>query len=333
MNKPFLILTLAVSAAIGLAQNSAGYKFSAKIKLPGEGKWDYTSVDNNRSRLYVSHGDRVHVIDLNANKAIAEWTGLENVHGITFSALENKVYISNTGLNNVVIYNANTLEKITTVELPGGKKPDCILFDEYSQKVFVFCGKSNNVFVIDAKTDQLLTTIALGGQPEFACTDEKGLIYNNLEDKNEVVVIDSKNNQLIKRFSLLENKAPTGIAIDKVNGRIFVACEESRKMAVLSASTGKVISTAPMGEKTDGLIYEQEMHLVVTSNGAGSATVIRQETPDSYTVIQTLKTQPGLKTISCERKTHRIFMTGADLQADGKTIVAGSFGVYIYDLN
>lgn len=333
MNKLLLIVAVAFISLYSNAQQEASYKLSKKIDLPGDGKWDYMSVDNARSRLYVSHGDRVHIIDLATDKAIAEWTGLEKVHGLAFNEATNKVYVANTGLDNVVIYDAVTLKKLNTVELPEGKKPDCILFDTHSQKAFVFCGKSNNVIIIDGKTDAVVSTLALGGKPEFACTDDKGFIYNNLEDKNEVVVIDAKNNKVVNRFSLGDNKAPTGIAIDKKNDRLFVACEESERMVVLSKTTGKIIATVPMGSQTDGLIYEKNTHLVITSDGAGSATVIKQNSPDTYTVLQTLTTQAGLKTISYEEKTHRFFITGAAFKEDGKTIAPGTFGVYIYSNN
>ena len=329
MNKTLLILMIALSSLMTYSQPAVNYKFLKKIDLPGDGKWDYMSVDNDQDRLYVSHGDRVHVIDLLTDKPLMEWTGLENVHGVAVNSVAGKVYVANTGSNTVIIYDAKTFEKKATIELTGGKKPDCVLFDAFSQKLFVFCGKSNDVFIIDGASDKVIATVPLGGQPEFACTDDKGLIYNNLEDKNEVVVIDAKANKIVNRFSLGIGKAPTGIAIDKLNGRIMVACEESKKVVILSTTTGKVVATAPMGDKTDGLIYEQEFHLIITSDGSGSATVIQQETPDKYNVIQTVKTRPGFKTISYERKTHRFFITGAELDKDGKTPLPNTFGVYV----
>jgi DNA-binding beta-propeller fold protein YncE len=333
MKKLFLIYALCLGVFAGNSQENTSFKLSKKIPLNGDGKWDYMSVDNTRNRLYVSHADRVHVIDLVSDKAIAEWTGLANVHGISFSKKENKVYVANTSENNLVIFDANSLKKIKTVELKGAQKPDCVLFDEFSQKAFVFCGKSNNTYVLDAKSDEIISIIDMGGKPEFACSDENGFVYNNIEDKNEVVVIDAKLNKIVNRFSLLENKAPTGIAIDKKNERLMVACEESEKMVVLDMNSGRLISAIPMGKKTDGLVYIKGKNLIITSNGSGSATVIKQEGADKYLLLQTVETQLGLKTISYEEKKLRFFVSGASFEPDGKTIIPNTFSVFVYSIN
>jgi YVTN family beta-propeller protein len=332
MKKIILTLIVAANVLFMQAQKNPEYKFLKKISLAGDGKWDYLKMDGEKEKLYVSHGDRVHVIDLTNDKVVTEWTGLNSVHGISLGKEENKAYIANTGENNVVIYNTLTWENITTVELKGGIKPDCILYDKFSKQAFVFCGKSNNVYVIDGKTDKVVATIEVGGKPEFACTDDAGFVYNNIEDKNEVVVIDVKTCKVVKRYSLENDKAPTGIAIDIKSDRLFVACEETKNMVVLSKSTGKRIATVPIGGKVDGVVYEKELHLVITSNGEGTATIIKQENADSYKEIQTVKTHPGLKTIVHRGTTHNFFLTGADLQADGKTIVPNTFGVYVYSM-
>jgi len=331
MMKHFLrACLLALLPLVAFAQQNPSYRFIKKINLPGDGKWDYMKIDGEMERLYVSHGDRVHVIDLHSDSSVVAWTGLSNVHGISLGKAEKKVYIANTGMHNVVIYGAESLNKITTVELPGGKKPDCILFDKYSQKAFVFCGESHNVFVIDGKSDAVIGTIDLGGKPEFACTDDKGFIYNNIEDTHEVIVIDVAALKVVKRYSLAPDKAPTGITIDTKNSRLMTTCEESKHMVVLDQTTGKRLATVPIGDKTDGIIFDKELGLLITSNGEGSVTIIKQESPDNYAVIQTLKTQRGLKTIVHRGTTHKVYISGADLQADGKTPVPGTFGVFVY---
>lgn len=321
---------LALLPLVALAQQNPSYKFVKKISLPGDGKWDYMKMDGEMERLYVSHGDRVHVIDLHTDSPVAEWTGLVNVHGISLGKAERKVYIANTGMHNVVIYSAESMNKITTVELPGGRKPDCILFDKYAQKAFVFCGESHNVFVIDGKSDAVIATIDLSGKPEFACTDDNGFIYNNIEDAHEVIVIDVAAHAVVKRFSLSPDKAPTGITIDTKNSRLMTTCEDSKHMVVLDQQTGKRIATVPIGGKTDGIIFDKELGVVATSNGEGSVTIIKQESPDKYSVIQTLRTQRGLKTIVHRGTTHRLYISGADLQEDSKTPVPGTFGVFVY---
>lgn len=330
MKRYLRAFVLALLPLVASAQQSPSYKFIKKINLPGDGKWDYMKMDGEMEKLYVSHGDRVHVIDLNTDSPVAEWTSLANVHGISLGKTEKKVYIANTGMHNVVIYSSESMKKIATVELPGGKKPDCILFDKYSQKAFVFCGESHNVFVIDGKSDAVVGTIDVGGKPEFACTDDKGFIYNNIEDTNEVIVIDVTALKVVKRFSLSPDKAPTGITIDTKNGRLMTTCEESKNVVVLDQQTGKRIATVPIGGKTDGIIFDKDLGILVTSNGEGSATIIKQETSDKYAVLQTLKTQRGLKTIVHRGTTHKVYISGADLQADGKTPVPSTFGVFVY---
>jgi YVTN family beta-propeller protein len=329
--KTFLSLFLvAISTLLASAQNNPTYKFIKKINLPGDEKWDYMKMDGEMEKLYVSHGDRVHVIDLLSETPVVEWTGLSKVHGISLGKAEKKVYIANSGLNNVVIYSSDSWNKITAVELPGGKKPDCILFDKFSQQAFVFCGESKNVYVIDGKTDKVVATFDVGGKPEFACTDDQGFIYNNIEDTNEIVVIDVKNFKITKRFSLAPDKAPTGITIDIKNDRLMATCEESKNMVVLSKTTGDRIATVRIGEKTDGIIYDKELGLLITSNGAETATIIKQQNADKYDVLQTVTTQRGLKTIVHRGTTHKFYLSGAELQADGKTPVPGTFGVFVY---
>jgi len=332
MKKILFAIVALTSLLTAQAQETPQYSLLKKIDLPGDGKWDYMYADDASNKLYVSHGDRVHVIDMSSNAAVGEWKGLANVHGICLAAKQHKAYIANTGENNVVVYNTQNSEKIATIELKDAKKPDCILFDNFSQQVFVFCGKSNNAYVIDIKTDKVIATIAIEGKPEFACTNEKGLIYNNLEDKSEVVVIDAKAHTVVKHFSLAPDKAPTGITIDLKNDRLMSVCEETKNMVVLSASNGKLLAAVGIGEKVDGVVYDKSRQVVITSNGAGTATVIKQETPDTYKAIQTIQTHPGLKTIACGGAQHNFYLSGAEFQADGKTIAPGTFAVYVYSV-
>jgi DNA-binding beta-propeller fold protein YncE len=303
------------------------YHLVEKINLPGDGKWDYLMMDDDNNRLFVSHADRVHVVSLTTGKPLAEIGNLSGVHGIALVKEENKGYISNGTTNSVTVFDYTTFKVLKTISL-SGKKPDCIMYDKFSNKVYAFCGNSQNAVVIDVKTDTETGTIQLGGSPEFAVSDGKGLIYNNLEDKNEVVVIDTKAGKVIRRYALKKGEAPTGLAIDKTNNRLFTVCSDTKNLLVLDAADGKIVAELPIGGRVDAVIYDKAQQLIVTSNGEGNATFIHQKDADHYNVIQTLQTHPGLRTLVYSKASHNIFISGAELQ--DKQIKPGTFGVYVY---
>ncbi len=320
---------LALSLPPALAQTPT-YQFLKKISLPGgDGKWDYLKMDGERERLFVSHADRVHVIDLKTDQPIGEITGLKGVHGIALAKELAKGYITNGTDNSVTVFDYNTFKVLRAIPVEG-KKPDAVLYDKASQRVFVFCNGSGNAVAIDANTDNVVGNVAMGGAPEFAASNEKGSIFNNNEDSHEVVEFDGKTLALKNRFSLAPNEVPTGLAIDVANNRLFSACRKTKTLVVLDASTGKIIQTLPIGAGVDGVIYEKELKLIATSNGEGTVTLIHQDSPDTYTVVQTLKTAPGQKTIVHRGTTHRLYLSGASYLEDGKTPAPGTFGVAVY---
>lgn len=317
----FLAAALMAGSFAMAQQPTPKYELVKKIALQGTGKWDYLKMDGERERLFVSHFDKVHVIDLTTGKQIGEIDELSGVHGIALAKKREKGYISNGLANTVTVFDYNTFKVIKTIKV-SGTKPDCIIFDKVADKIYAFCGGSQNVSVIDAATDTQVGTIDLGGKPEFAVSDDKGLIYNNLEDKGEVVVIDVKQAKVVRRFKLDHAEAPTGITMDIPNNRLFVACEGSKELLVLDAPTGKQVAKLPIGGKVDAVIFEKDLKLIITSNGEGNATIIHQDSADKYKVVQTLATQPGLKTLVHRGTTHQIFLSGADKD--------GAFGVYVY---
>jgi DNA-binding beta-propeller fold protein YncE len=323
-----LFTLLAVTLLTGFAgYTQQTYHLIEKINLPGDGKWDYLKMDDESNRLFVSHFDRVHVVSLSTGKPLAEISNLNGVHGIALVKEENKGYISNGTSNSVTVFDYSTFKILKTIPL-SGKKPDCIIYDKFSGKIYAFCGNSQNAVVIDVKTDKESGTIQLGGSPEFAVADGKGLIYNNLEDKNEVVVIDTKTAKVIRRYALNKGEAPTGLAMDKPNNRLFTVCSDTKNLLVLDAANGKIIAELPIGGRVDAVVYDRAQQLIITSNGEGNATVIHQKDADHYEVIQTLQTHPGLRTLVYSKASHHIFISGAEIQ--DKQIKPGTFGVYVY---
>ena len=331
MKKILCVLFFMASAALS-AQEAPAYKFLKKISLPGDGKWDYLKMDGEMERLFVSHQDRVNIVDIKAEKSIGEITGLNGVHGIALAKELKKGYISNGGNNDITVFDYNTFKVITTVHI-NGKKADAIMYDKFSNKVFVFNNGSGSAVAIDAATDKVAGEIQLGGAPEFAVSDGKGLVFNNNEDTQEITVIDAKTMKIKTRYSLLPNEVPTGLAIDTDHNRLFSVCRKTKTMVVMDATNGKIIQTLPIGGGVDAVVYEKELKLIMTSNGEGSVTIIKQESADKYNVIQTLTTQKGLKTMVHRGTSHNIYLSGADYDKDGKTVLPGTFGVYVYGIN
>lgn len=328
----FSLAFLGLILCVGLASaQDPTYKFQTKISLAGDGKWDYLKMDGERERLFVSHFDRVHVIDLNTNKQIGEITGLAGVHGIGLAKDLNKGYITNGTDNKITIFDYNTFKVLKTLTVEG-KKADAVMYDTPSKQIFIFNNGSGTAVVIDAVNDKIVGTVNVGGAPEFAVSDAKGTVYNSNEETNEVTLIDTKTLKVKGHFPLAPNKVATGLAIDVEHSRLFSACRDPKTLVVLDATTGKVIQTLPIGGGVDAVVYEKELKLIMTSNGEGNVTIIKQESPDQYKVIQTLITKPGQKTMVHRGTTHNIYLSGAEYMEDGKTPKPGTFGVYIYSM-
>jgi YVTN family beta-propeller protein len=327
--KRMLVLSVLIGASFCVSAQSPTYQFLKKISLPGDGKWDYLKMDGERERLFVSHGDRIHIIDLKTDKPVGEITGLNGVHGIGLAKDLNKGYITNGTDNTITVFDYNTFKVLKTLQIEG-KKADAVLYDKFSKQVFIFNNGSGNAVVIDAATDKVVGKIEMGGAPEFACTNDKGSVFNNNEETNEIFEIDVKTRTVKNRFSLSPNEVATGLTIDPATNRLFSVCRKTKTMVVLDASTGKVIQTLPIGGGVDGVVFDKDLKLVITSNGEGNATIIHQDTPDTYSVVQTLTTKPGQKTIVHRGTTHSIFLSGADFKDGTKDILPGTFGVSVY---
>lgn len=283
------------------------YKITKKIPVPGTGSWDYLIVDEGARRLYVSHGTQVEVLDVDSGAVVGKIENTPGVHGIAFAPDLGRGFVSNGQAANVTIFDLKTLKKIADV--PTGKKPDAIIFDLPTGRVFAFNGGSNSATAIDAKEGKVAGTVDLGGGPEFAVADGKGYVFNNLEDEGLVLKIDAQKMTVEQRWKVCE--APSSMAMDRENRRLFIGCR-SKVMAVMNADTGKVITTLPIGDHVDATAYDTETKLIFNSNGEGSVTVIRQESQDKYSVVETVKTLPRAKTMALDPKTHQLFLSTAE---------------------
>jgi YVTN family beta-propeller protein len=305
------------------------YTFDKKIPLPGDGGYDYMAIDTANNHLFVSHGTSFNVIDLATEQPIASIDGMKGVHGIAIVNEVNKGFISDGKANAVVVVDLTSFKILKTISLTATDE-DGIIYDPFSKKVFVFNGDSKSTCVIDPKSLELVKTIDLGGGPEFAVSDGKGLVYNNIEDLNTIKVIDTKSMTVKATYPLSPCGGPTGITMDLLRNRIFTGCRTNKGLSVLDAATGRVITTLPIGAGVDAVIYDESQQTIFVSNGDATTTIIHQESADSYTVVQTLATQPRAKTMALDKKTKKLYLSAPQFEPGTWKIVPGSFAVYVY---
>ena len=215
-------------------------------------------------------------------------------------------FVSNGQASTVTIFDLQTLRPIADV--PTGQKPDAIIYDPATSRVFAFNGDSHSATAIDAATGQVAGTVELGGGPEFAAADGKGFVYNNLEEENQLLKISSRDLKVEERWPTAPCRSPSSMAIDRANRRLFLGCR-NKLMAVVDADTGKVITTMPIGEHVDATAFDPETKLIFNSNGEGTITIFRQDSPDHYSLVETVKTAPRAKTMALDPKTHRLFLS------------------------
>lgn len=327
-----LLIALATSFSNYIFAQDSIYVLDKNISIPGNSGYDYLSIDTMNRKLYVSHGTSVNVIDLNKEQVIGSIDSMKGVHGIAIVNEINRGFISDGKGNAIVVFDLTSLKTITTIPL-SEPDADAIIYDPYSKKIFAFCGDGNSTCVVDINTLKQIVTIPLGGAPEFAVSDHQGLIYNNLEDKSSLNVIDVKTMKVIHTYSLSPCGGPTGLALDKNNKRLFTVCRENKGMSVVDINSGKVITTVPIGAGVDAVVYDSDNKLILVSNGDGTATVIKQNSADDYKVIQTIQTTYRAKTMALDPQTHKIYFSAAQYKPGTKTIIPETFAVWVYKLN
>jgi YVTN family beta-propeller protein len=313
------IATIAIIATIGsvtLSGKSAiatpgpsGYHLLKKITLGGEGGWDYITFDSPTRRLFISRQTKVIVLDVDSEKVVGEIPGTEGVHGIALAPEFNRGFTSNGRANTITIFDMKTLAVIGSV--PAGTNPDAIVYDPASKRVFAMNGRSSNSTAIDAATGKVVATIPLVGKPEFAVADGAGHVYVNIEDKNEMWQIDSQKLAVITHWSLAPCQEPSGLAMDIEHHRLFSGCD-NKMVAVVNADTGKVIATPPIGDGVDANGFDPGTGFVFSSNGeSGTLTVIHEDSPDKYTVVENVPTQKSARTMALDPKTHEVYLVAA----------------------
>jgi YVTN family beta-propeller protein len=296
-------------ATIGNAKTGSGYHLTKKIAVGGEGGWDYLTFDSRSHRLFVSHGTKVVVLNTDSDKVVGEIPKTEGVHGIALATEFGRGFVSNGRSSTVSIIDLNTLNLIDTI--PVGKNPDAILYDAFSHRVFVFNGRSNDATILDAEKGTVISTLPLGGKPEFSVTDGKGRIFVNIEDKSEIAVIDAKALTILSYWPIKPGEEPSGLALDVEHHRLFSVCS-NKLMVVVDANNGNVITSLPIGDRVDGCVFDPGAGLAFSSNGDGTVTIVREESPSKFSVLETITTQTGARTITVDPVTHTLYLPTAE---------------------
>jgi YVTN family beta-propeller protein len=300
---------------------SAQYHLQQKFTLGGEGGWDYLSYDAEGRRLFISRATRVMVVDPEKGAVITEIPNTPGVHGIALAQDLGKGFISNGKENTVTVFDLKTLKETARIKVTG-ENPDCILYDPASQRVFTFNGHSGNATVIDAKTDTVVATITLDGKPEFAVADGKGGVFVNIEDKSELTHIDARKAAVLTTWSLAPCQGPSGLAMDRRNRRLFSGCD-NRVLAVSDADGGKVITTLPIGEGVDATGFDDATGLVFSSNGEGNLTVIHEDSPQKFSVLQNAETRKYARTMALNTRNHDVYLVTADIKLAPPAVSGG----------
>jgi YVTN family beta-propeller protein len=307
-----VILVITFGGIASAAEKETSYKLIKKINIGGDGGWDWLTADSKYNKLYISHQTHVVVFDCASEKVIGDINNTPGVHAIATAHTFNKGFTSNGGDNSVTVFDLTTLKEIARIKV--GTKPDAIMFDHETKRIFVFNGGSKDCNVIDANTNKIIGSISLDGRPEFAVSDGKGRVFVNLEDKSEIVVIDAQKMVITNRWPLAPGTAPTGLAIDRKNMRLFSVCDNG-KMAVVDYNSGKVIATPEIGKGPDAAGFDSEAGLAFSSNGQdGTLTIVKEETPMQFKVIQTVMTAPLARTMAVNPKTHLVYLVTAKLK-------------------
>lgn len=303
------ILVLVSSA---IATGPSGYHVARKLVLGGEGGWDYLFADSDGRRVYISRGTHVMVVDADSGSVVGDIPNTNGVHGIAIAGNLGKGFTSNGRDGSVTIFDLKTLKTLGTAQV--GKGPDAIIFDPFSQRVFTLNGGSKDATAIDAKTGSVAGTVPLGGRPEFAVSDEKGHVFVNIEDKSEIVEFDPVKLAVENRWPIAPGEEPSGLAIDRKHHRLFSVCS-NKMMVVVNSDNGKVVTTLPIGAGPDAAGFDPGTELAFSSNGEGTLTVIHEDTPDKFTVLENVPTQARARTMALDTKNHQVYLVTAEFGA------------------
>jgi DNA-binding beta-propeller fold protein YncE len=307
------LILISGSVALKAQTGTSMYRIANKFHVDGDGGWDYLNADESTGRIFISHSTVVNVIDEKDGKLLGTIPDTKGVHGIAIASDLNKAFISNGRDSSVTIIDLTSLAFITKVTVTG-QNPDAIIYDPFSHNVFAYNGRTANATVIDGSANKVIATIKLDGKPENSVSDGKGKVYVNIEDKSEISLINSKTNQVEQTWSIAPGEEASGLALDNETHRLFAVCS-NKLMIVMDALSGKVITSLPIGNGSDGAAFDPALKRAYSSNGEGTLTVVQEISPDEFKVLENVPTQQGARTITVDKKTHHVFMSTAEYEA------------------
>jgi hypothetical protein len=325
MRKSIVLLTILASLSIAAifcvasfsheatpAPAGSGYHVIKTVAVGGDGGWDYVYVDSDARRVYVSRGTHTMVVDADTYAVVGDIPDTQGVHGVAIASDLGRGFTSNGRSNDVTIFDPKTLKAIGSVKTDAN--PDAILYEPVTKRVFTFNGRGKNATAINAADGAVLGNIDLRGKPEFAAADGKGSVYVNNEDSSELHHIDAATLKELHHWPLAPCKSPSGLAMDVKNRRTFSVCDE-KVMAVMNVDTGKVVASPAICEGPDAAGFDPSSGYVFASCGDGNLTVIHEDSPDKYTVVENVPTKKSARTMGLDLKTHNIFLPAADFDA------------------
>jgi DNA-binding beta-propeller fold protein YncE len=304
-----LACAAALSCAAALPAGAQSYHVTHTYTLGGDGGWDYIALDTAGNRLFIGRQNRVMVVNPETGALLGEIPGLDRAHGVAFDYAHGRGFATSGADSAVTIFDLKTLAVLGKVT--AAVDDDAVLYDPATGHVFTMNGDANSSSVIDPVSGRRIGTIELGGKPEFGVSAGDGKLYVNLEDKAEIVEVDAAAMRVLRRWSLAPCEAPTGLAIDRAHHRLFSGCR-SGVMAISDAQAGRLITTVPIGRGVDACRFDDANQLAFASNGDGTLTVIHEDSPDTFTVVATVATKRGARTMELDQRTHRIYTVSAE---------------------
>lgn len=334
----FTAVSLVLLLAACTGHEPGAYHLTQTVPVSGDGGWDFVKVQDETRRVYIAHSTQIEVLDADSGKPVGVIRNIQGAHGIAIAADSGKGFITNGKSNSVTVFDVKTLAILG--QIATEKKPDAILYDSSTKRVFAFNAGSGSATIIDARKARKIGTVTLGGAPEFAVSDKKGSVFVNLEDKSEMLKINARSLQVVKRWPLAPCAEPSSLAMDRESHRLFAGCS-NHILTVVNAENGAVVTTLPIGEKVDATAFDPDTKLVISSNGDGTMTVIHEDSPDHYRVVQTITTPKRSKTSGLDKKTHKLFVPAAEFGAapaptaenpkPRPAVIPGSFKVLVFE--
>lgn len=320
-----------LSRAASPTPGSSGYHLIKSIPVPGDEGWDYLNVDADARRVYISHGSHVVVLNADTYAIEGDIPDTAGVHGIALAPDLGRGFVSAGRSNTAVIFDIKSLKTLGTAKTDAN--PDAIVYDSVTKRVFTLNGRGQNTTAINAADGTVAGTLALGGKPEFAVADGKGSIFVNIEDKSELVQFDAQKLTETHRWPLAPCKSPSGLSLDLKTRRLFSVCDE-KVMAVVNADTGKVVATPEICQGPDASAFDPATDYAFASCGDGNLTVIHEDSPDKFTVVENVPTKRSARTMGLDLKTHNIFLSSAEFDppAPGERrgkMKPGSFAILV----